>query len=299
MVHNSERQAAVHLHNNHPKQNEKKQVLCSICNQTFPGKKSSITHVNMVHFNYCPFSCDNCEKSFDSISKLRNHIKLLHNDEKNYLCDQCDATFNHHSRLSSHKRWRHTTPSHLPCPQCDKVFQFKDKLRSHVRETHENPQSFVCDECGGIFKSSKTYSDHMKRHTEGNPGQFPCKDENCPKTFSYKNTMLAHHRTIHGEGRPKPKHQCKFCPKMFLSMKRKKEHEDAVHLNVRSFKCELCDYAGTSKIRLRYHIEGTHKGIMYDCDYPGCSKSYNFKGNLYAHRFRVHKIPRPLAKQQN
>ena len=34
-------------------------------------------------------------------------------------------------------------------------------------------------------------------------------------------------------------------------------------------------------------LHGTEE---YKCDYPGCNKSYGVRGNLYAHKKRVHKV---------
>ena len=42
-----------------------------------------------------------------------------------------------------------------------------------------------------------------------------------------------------------------------------------------------------------------HGNDEYFCDYPGCSKSYGIKGNLDAHKARVHKIARPKAQNLN
>ena len=54
-----------------------------------------------------------------------------------------------------------------------------------------------------------------------------------------------------------------------------------------------------SKTQPKEHKESIHSGVLYPWDYPGCSKSYSLKGNLYAHRFRVHRISRPMARKKD
>ena len=68
------------------------------------------------------------------------------------------------------------------------------------------------------------------------------------------------------------------------------------HEKNKPWKCDECDYATADKDKLRSHKKAIHEGVLYHCDYPSCSKNYNKKGNLDAHKFRVHKIPTPKAK---
>ena len=80
---------------------------------------------------------------------------------------------------------------------------------------------------------------------------------------------------------------------MFSTIGAKKSHEKSVHLQIKDIQCSLCDYTCSLKRHLLQHIQQNHSNISYQCDYPGCNKSYPIKGNYDAHRWRVHKIPRP------
>ena len=70
-------------------------------------------------------------------------------------------------------------------------------------------------------------------------------------------------------------------------------HEKAKHLKKLDFQCPHCDYKNARKAVLKRHIAGKHEGFLVTCDYPGCSKSYDRKGNLDAHKKKVHGIARP------
>ena len=67
---------------------------------------------------------------------------------------------------------------------------------------------------------------------------------------------------------------------------------NSIHLNIRELKCDQCDFATNRKPHLKEHKQAIHEGIAYECDFPGCVKSYNLKRNLDAHRWTSHKIPK-------
>ena len=93
-------------------------------------------------------------------------------------------------------------------------------------------------------------------------------------------------------------YQCQYCPKTFREIAYKNAHEKSVHLQVKDIQCDQCDYTCSLKKHLQQHKIQNHSNISYTCDYPGCNKSYPIKGNYDAHRWRVHKIPRPKARKQ-
>ena len=54
--------------------------------------------------------------------------------------------------------------------------------------------------------------------------------------------------------------------------------------------CDICGYKTASKEQLKKHTKQVHGTEEYKCDYPGCNKSYGVRGNIYAHKKRVHKV---------
>ena len=297
----------VHFNKKHNEMNDEKLYLCSICRKPFKsikGVRGLKTHIRIDHFQHRPHQCPHCEMSFDLEAHLSRHLESRHpslwkGGEKNYLCDKCDSQFFTRNLLYSHKQKDHQTGTFV-CSKCGKSFGHQRSLKKHLTNVHVEPGCFVCDICGKIFITEKSLKSHEERHkiTEIPGVQYTCTVEGCNRVFGLKRSRDDHAKNPYVHGKTKPKnHICKFCSKEFSEKISLVIHEKSVHLNVKDFKCEKCDFASACKNKLKLHITSIHDGVMYSCDYVGCTKSYNLKGNLDAHRFRVHKIARPKKAQ--
>ena len=288
-------EAICHINKKHAKINEDQQHLCSECCKPFEKISTLMTHVRVDHFKFQPYKCQHCELAWDTEWKLNNHTKKIHpTGDKKYLCDKCEEIFYSTDKLSYHKQMKHTTVLHV-CEHCGKAYKNKSALGHHVKNRHENQGSYVCDTCGKECPSKTSLEKHIKYHNLPNvPGAFPCPVKYCGKTFGREGSLKDHMRT-HREKKP-PHLQCQYCPKKFRENAALKYHEKGQHLGLKNFKCDKCDWTGVSRDKLNIHNRSIHEGVLYYCDYPGCTKSYNLRGNLDAHRFRVHRITRPNAK---
>ena len=65
------------------------------------------------------------------------------------------------------------------------------------------------------------------------------------------------------------------------------------YVYIQMHRCQFCDYEAKYTTTLKSHINSVHKGIIYRCDFPGCTKEMNRKGNLDVHKYNSHGIPRP------
>ena len=233
--------------------------------------------------------CPHCNRKVVGDKKLQVHIERVH-VEKKFECLQCGMKFKTNSTLTNHMR-THQEGRELQCPHCPKMLNGKNSLHLHIKRCHET-DPLVCDECGKTCQNEQKLKTHRITHVKHEV--LLCPYVKCQKLCNGKTAQVYHLRSVHG---PKVKnHQCGYCPKMFSSPFQKRRHENSIHLGVKTLKCDQCDYASNFASAISEHIKAKHLGILFDCDYPGCSKSYDKKGNLDAHRWRVHKIPRPKAK---
>ena len=271
--------------------------MCHKCIKVFPSVDRLMTHVRVDHHNHLPFKCEECDTYYDTITKLHAHQKNVHVHEKNYHCDKCGKSFKKLGSLTTHQQSMHSDKD-LHCDKCEYTTNRQKSLEDHYMRNHTSG-NFICDECGRTYTNPLSLKNHKREvHDERKVGEFKCTYEGCDAIFSRLLTMRSHLMNKHVKPGHKP-HQCQYCPAKFNAPAKKIDHEKNVHLNINDVECDICGYKTSSKLRLRWHTRNVHRNVEFFCDYPGCSKSYGIKGNLTAHRARVHKIPRPGVPKLN
>lgn len=291
-IFNSKNDKIMHINSKHAVKKDGK-FECSICREAvFPSQKYLRNHIKYKHFAIF-IQCPHCDRNFQFQSQLKEHLVIAHDvgESLKIKCEECGEEFKTKKQFRSHKHAVHDKRPDSICPHCGKSFLAK-AIKTHIKNVHGEGLHF-CEECGKSFKSQAHLKSHIKQvHTQKET--LICPYEECKKPCNGKAALNSHVRTVH-IGLSK-NHKCKFCPKMFVCPSDARRHERATHTFEKPYECKQCDYKCADSMRLKKHIESIHQNIMYDCDYLGCTKSYNDRGNLYAHRWRVHKIPRPKQK---
>ena len=318
---NSIMEKVLHVNFKHPFLVPDGKISCSECQRQL-NRGSIGPHIRSVHFGLKTYKCDKCDKAFVDSSKLKKHA-IVHSDERKFQCEKCEAKFKTKQQKEVHERDVHTEGSGEICPHCGAAFKSKrylnahlkymhteypliycDKcgkgfktqvlLRGHIKQVHEKI-FVVCDDCGKVFESQNRLNQHVKAvHQKKKP--FICPYEGCSRDFKWKSNLKLHIQTVHDKVPLERKLICPFCMKKFEDEESLKIHKDAAHANTKEIKCEQCDWTTNFPPHLKLHIESVHLGIMYDCDYPGCTKSFNKKWNLNIHKSTVHNLPKPSAK---
>lgn len=283
----------IHSSRTHPQKNEEGQLLCQYpnCDATFISPNPLTSHIKIFHYNYQPYQCDHCAKTFDTRSKKKEHMSYVHPIEKNILCDECDERFINKNKLRYHKRMSHGSGPLFVCSHCGKTFKWRNRLEAHLKAKHEQPGSHICDQCGKVFHSDISLKVHKKRHAPAQ--QCSCPVDGCGKILPRKDSLMAHLKYVHGDAKINKKFLCQYCPKRFSHNNQRKEHENSIHLNNKTFKCDQCDFAAVRNTYLTVHKRAAHQGIKLKCNVPGCTKAYNYTAGLYKHQFQAHNIPRP------
>ena len=280
----------VHKAKKHSVQDDNGHFICQKCEQAFQSVRTLLSHVRVDHFKHLPFKCDQCDKCFDLESKLNKHVKTVHATEFNYQCDKCEKCFKLQSSLYSHMKGVHGNET-FHCDKCEFVAKTMGNLRTHQARQHSSGQ-WICDQCGKVFKNPESLKGHKAnshRKLE-DYGEFKCTHEGCQSVFNLELGLKRHVKNVHmGKGREK-NHECQYCPSTFKTPAKKIAHEKMIHLGIKDVSCDICGYKTASKEQLKKHIKRVHGTEEYKCDYPGCNKSYGIRGNMYAHKKRVHKV---------
>ena len=268
-------------------------VLCTLCTKKklFVIKRRIKAHVITVHYKeHAKNQCTICGKLFYQPCKLKEHMEKAHLKSKIHECKDCGAKFETFGKYHYHMANFHSKEQFI-CEECGKNFPNKLRLTEHM--TSHLDRTHVCEDCGLSFKTEKALQQHKLSHSEKS---FKCTVPGCNKEFSGKAGVRSHIKNIHLK---KEKFTCDKCPKEFKRRTTLKEHINIHHLGLndvgknKMHRCQFCDYEAKYTTTLKSHINSVHKGIIYRCDFPGCTKEMNRKGNLDVHKYNSHGIPMP------
>ena len=268
-------------------------VLCTLCTKKklFVIKKRIKAHVITVHYKeHAKNQCTICGKLFYQPCKLKEHMEKAHLKSKIHECKDCGAKFETFGKYHYHMTNFHSKEQFI-CEECGKNFPNKLRLTEHM--TSHLDRTHVCEDCGLSFKTEKALQQHKLSHSDKS---FKCTVPGCNKEFSGKAGVRSHIKNIHLK---KENFTCDQCPKEFKQKTTLRNHINIHHLGLndvgknKMHRCQFCDYEAKYTTTLKSHINSVHKGIIYRCDFPGCTKEMNRKGNLDVHKYNSHGIPMP------
>lgn len=284
---------------------------CEHCLKQFP----KIFHLDL-HRKYCfggkerpkKYLCSECGKGFYKPSALQIHMHS-HSNDRSFVCDQCSKRYTSASALRLHVKSAHTNIQY-ECDQCKKQFRTVNNLKRHINDIH-NRKEFHCHICSRKYADQAGFKNHMRIHT--NEKKYACSETGCDQRFHTCNQRLRHIRQVHGGNlfecteckeqfshkygliKHMVKHkgliECSECDKKFVTISQFKAHHKRVHLNVRTFSCNLCDKTFYARTTLDRH-KMIHTGEKpFSCEVCGA----RFADSEYvAIHMRLHTGERPF-----
>ncbi|XP_060071914.1 uncharacterized protein LOC132551788 [Ylistrum balloti] len=200
------------------------------------------------HLNYS-FPCKECAANFDQQSLLTEHCQKEHS----VTCEICNQEFSSKGLYKRHIGRMHGQRN-IPCFKCDEKFKSKSLFKQHLLEAHPGSAQ-KCEKCGVILRS---HLNAMQGH------------------LNSKNCLRRQQGNL--------KTQCEICGKLF-SENGIRKHKLRVHQKLRTFKCDVCSYAGITLQSLKDHKKthtGEHPVKCTLCEFS-CIKPYQLKCHMRTH----------------
>lgn len=244
--------------------------------------------------------CKLCAKVFPTFDELSQHqIECQLKKQKNvwgpsfktFECDICNTVLKSKDGIRQHMRIVHIKiGKRFKCDQCGLAFYARSDVKMHHKIVHLKIRDFICAECGKSFKQKY----HLKNHMYSHAGKLKCLHENCDKyfasPFSRKKHMELHGKTTTAqENRVK----CELCGLSFATKFTLRNHHRFMHLNIRDFKCMVCNEAFKSKLALQLHTYRHTGEKPLNCPHPECDRKFRSQSNRDEH-FRSHSGEKPF-----
>ena len=213
-----------------------------------------------------------CDKS--SNRNLSTHVHRAHNENRtSYLCDQ---TTKHGEPSDEEISYISSKIEKSDDNEMD--VEFIDKIREVRRD---NRTWYVCKVCQ--FESKSSDIQHIRNHIEGQhlEIEYPC--DLCDKVSNSLSGFKDHKRNNHSQ-KPFKVLYCEYCGFSTQHSGAFRKHVNSVHLNIKSFQCEVCDKKFTENRQLKLHIQSVHEQKKELCDI-----CFKYVRRLKGHRANQHK----------
>lgn len=132
---------------------------CSFCEIMCSNQNQLSLHINKVHLQIKPYSCDMCEKKFYTEYNLRFH-KKIHSKFTKEKCHFCGRIVKSRKLLVVHIR-KHIGATPHSCQLCNQAFYSQLKLKHHMNLYHGG--NFLCKICKHVSVSKNELKIHVSK----------------------------------------------------------------------------------------------------------------------------------------
>ncbi|XP_053683906.1 zinc finger protein Xfin-like [Sabethes cyaneus] len=254
------------------------------------------TYIRLENRSY---QCRVCSETFRHLLQIRKHTKAQHPTEwKSFKCEHCKRRFPSAAIRDRHAHF-HTLNHAFKCSDCDQMFDSRKRVEQHYALFHDtNSSSFTidrtqCATCNLAFVEKKYHDLHSRIYHQRKPQRLKnltdtiqvC--ERCLATFSSRELLVEHIKTMHVSDPPLKTPICPRCSKDLKTMTLLRIHLLVVHLGMLPFVCQNCNAAFATRHWLLKHIEKEHTEIpIHSC--TTCDETFDDEKKLAKHEASVH-----------
>ena len=152
---------------------------CSRCEITFHTPSEQRDHLQTVHDNKKPLLCHICNSSFSYRVSFHRHLRTQHGlspsglkrSSQAYQCDLCGRRFVEKKNLRDHKWFLHSVVENgvtlHTCQTCGKQFTNKSRFEIHVKS--HLLMRYSCKLCSFNARYLNSLNAHMEKAHKGEP----------------------------------------------------------------------------------------------------------------------------------
>lgn len=180
---------------------------------------------------------------------MKSHIER--ETRRQFSCKQCDYVAVSEKSLRSHEIVQHLKSLErlYECSICCESFNVYNQLYRHKQKMHEEVEKYVCNVCGKSLTGASALKNHIMLYHSETPPSISCPMAGCTKICVTTKQLQNHIKTHNGD-----KEICPECGLLVANKHNLEKHINRVHLKVRNFGCDLCEYKGFFKFNIVEHV---------------------------------------------
>lgn len=215
----------------------------------------------------------------EGTSNIKLEGRILEPEDVQSDSNQSDGVDDKHKegskkRLQSKKKNERIKRSGVQCPGCRIVLRLNKDLKKHLKEKLGSlDHIWHCEVCSTDFKRKYELYGHILRVHKENSCII------CKETHRGSNNLQRHITKFHYSEEERQT----ICPHCGKLIKNIRSHIRNVHKKVKNFICDQCKKKFFTKRSLIEHFRVHTNERPYQCNIPGCDKSFKQIGQLQQH----------------
>lgn len=182
---------------------------------------------------------------------MKSHIDR--ETRRSFACSFCDYVTVSTDSLRGHQaihRPKSTATQVFKCSVCSESFESYNQFYRHKLKVHSEIEKYVCSFCSKVMKGASGLKNHIALYHETRVTTIKCPFDGCLKSC-ITTKQLQNHLKNHNED---TKEICAICGLLVANKHNLDKHINRVHLKLRNFDCDLCEYKGFFKFNIVEHV---------------------------------------------